>query len=238
MRLLRTVSILLSVFTSFVAADSNSKKYFHEPGGTNELGHYDARYFNGKVPYDEHRVALRQLIRSYLTTLDHLGVETWIAHGSLLGWWFNGKIMPWDYDLDVQVSTTTLYYLGKNYNRTEHSWTYEDPIAGTEMNKTYLLDINPHHVELTRGDGKNIIDARWIDTSNGMFIDITGLAERSKSKPGIWSCKNHHYYRTRDIYPLRMSEFEGVTALIPYEFEKILAEEYGMKSLVITEWKE
>jgi hypothetical protein len=211
-------------------------KYFHEPGGDNELGHYDARYFQGKVEYEDHRPALRHLIRSYLTTFNKLGVETWLAHGTLLGWWWNGKIMPWDYDLDVQVSSVTLYWLGQNLNRTEHSYVYVDD-RGNTMNKTYMLDVNPHHVERDRSDGQNVIDARWIDVSNGMFIDITGLAERDPgNSPGIWSCKNYHRYRTTDLYPMRSSEFEGVQATIPYSFERILLEEYGMKSLVVTEW--
>lgn len=212
-------------------------KYFHEPGGSEELGHYDKRYFKGVVPYEEHRPALRHLIRSYLTTLDALGVETWIAHGTLLGWWWNGKIMPWDYDVDVQVSSATLYYLGKHHNNTMHEYNYFDEGSGKEMKKTYLLDINPHHVERTRGDGMNVIDARWIDISNGMFIDITGLAERDPTtNPGIWSCKNYHRYRTRDLYPMRETEYEGVPAKVPYSFDRILTDEYGMKSLVTTEW--
>ncbi len=100
-----------------------------------------------------------------------------------------------------------------------------------------MLDVNPHHADRSRGEGQNVIDARWIDLSNGMFIDITGLAEREPDRePGIWSCKNFHRYRTTDLYPMRQSEFEGVPATVPYSFERILAEEYGMKSLVVTEW--
>ncbi|KAI3340386.1 LicD family-domain-containing protein [Ustulina deusta] len=267
------------------------QKYFHEPGWDLESGHYDARYFQGKVPYEQHRPALRHLIRSYLTTFKALGVETWLAHGSLLGWWWNGKIMPWDYDLDVQVSVATLSFLGERYNRSTHEYEYEidededekhftldtttttttttTPITNnshngtdadngrsgrveggaanttatttttttTTMKKRYLLDVNPHHGALTRGNGANVIDARWIDTSNGMFIDITGLRERDAERsPGVWSCKNNHRYRTGELWPLRRTEFEGVEAWIPYAFDKVLTDEYGPKSLVTEEW--
>ncbi|EHK98745.1 hypothetical protein M7I_5420 [Glarea lozoyensis 74030] len=54
-------------------------------------------------------------------------------------------------------------------------------------------------------------------------------------QPGIWSCKNFHRYRTRDIYPLRETEFEGVPALIPYSFDRILTEEYSARALTKTE---
>ncbi|KAI0974971.1 LicD family-domain-containing protein [Xylaria arbuscula] len=109
--------------------------------------------------------------------------------------------------------------------------------AATTIKKTYLLDINPYHAALTKGNGANVIDARWIDTSNGMFIDITGLRERDvEHSPGVWSCKNNHRYRTTELWPLRRTEFEDVEAWIPYAFDKVLTDEYGPKSLVTEEW--
>ncbi|PNP41026.1 hypothetical protein TGAMA5MH_06894 [Trichoderma gamsii] len=206
-------------------------KYFIEPGGSLALGHYDKRFFKAEIPYGEHRDVLRQLVRSYLTTLHEHGVETWLAHGTLLGWWWNGQIMPWDYDLDVQVSNNTMQWLGDNMNRTEHTHEFNG------NSKTYLLDINPHHVDIDRGDGMNIIDARWIDTTNGMFIDITGVREREADRPGVWSCKNKHRYGSQDLWPMRVTEFEGVKARIPYNFEQILRDEYGDKSLVVEEFQ-
>jgi hypothetical protein len=218
--------------------NSYGYKYFQEPGASLELGHYDARYFKTQVGYDEHTPALEHLIRSYLTTFRKLGIETWLAHGTLLGWWWNGRIMPWDYDLDVQVSHATLTYMGENHNRTMHEYQYVDPVTGKQATKTYLLDVNPHHVDRRRGDGQNVIDARWIDTSNGLFIDITALSENDpKYRPGFWSCKNNHRYNTRDLYPMRVTEFEGVEAKIPYSFDSILTDEYGMGALVRTYWQ-
>jgi len=67
-------------------------KYFHEPGGDDLLGHYDQRYFKGVVSYDERTDTLHHMIRAYLNTFRELGIETWIAHGTLLGWWWNGKV--------------------------------------------------------------------------------------------------------------------------------------------------
>ncbi|KAI1418014.1 LicD family-domain-containing protein [Hypoxylon sp. FL1857] len=269
------VFLLIAISTATVLppkkAISNTKadeqqqqtKYFHEAGGSLELGHYDARYFRGQVPYEAHGPALRHLIRSWLTTAHDLGIETWLAHGTLLGWWWNGRVMPWDYDLDVQMPTTTLAYLGRHFNRTVYDYQFlmdEDELSAGRgggrgiavengdrgqrveadkryVNKTYLLDVNPHYTDIGRGNGHNIIDARWIDVSNGLFIDITGLAERDPAgSPGVWSCKNVHKYRTAELYPVRYTEFEGVPASVPYAFDKILTDEYGSKSLVNTEW--
>ncbi|RDL38222.1 uncharacterized protein BP5553_02562 [Venustampulla echinocandica] len=210
-------------------------KYFHEPGGTDDLGHYDIRYYTGEpVSYEVRGDTLLYLIRSYLTVFRENNVNTWIAHGTLLGWWWNGKVMPWDWDLDTQVSGSTLTWLGQNMNMTFHNYTVlnED---GTEEVRQYLLDVNPNAVERVRGNGHNVIDARWIDVRNGLFIDITGLSETNPSlHPGIWSCKNYHKYRTRDLYPLRETMFEGVAAQVPYSFDRILMEEYSPQALTKT----
>lgn len=210
-------------------------KYFHEPPGSYENSHYDIRFFPGE-PVDEEtrKDSLRHLIRSYLQTFRSLGVETWLAHGTLLGWWWNGRFMPWDTDLDTQVSGTTLLWLGANLNMTTHNYTYTDD-AGEVKTREYLLDVNTFVSERVRGDGNNVIDARWIDKRNGLFIDITGLSETEPvTMPGIWNCKNYHRYSTRDLYPLRETIFEDTPALVPYNFDKILTKEYSQKAMMAT----
>lgn len=67
-------------------------KYFHEPGNDHLLGHYDQRYFKSIVSYEERTDTLHHMIRAYLCTFRELGIETWVAHGTLLGWWWNGKV--------------------------------------------------------------------------------------------------------------------------------------------------
>lgn len=218
-------------------------KYFHEMSGSQALIHYDARYFAGQeVPYARHRYVLRGLIQSYLNFFAAQGHETWIAHGTLLGWWWNGRIMPWDLDLDVQVTANTMQFMADNWNRTEHAWNYTVPHEHGKHNEivqtNYLFDINPHQND-TEVDRMNIIDGRWIDMSTGMYIDLTVLRERDPAmRPGIWSCTNNHRYATNDLWPLRLTEFEGVPALIPHEFERILAYEYGRKGLVTEDFYE
>jgi hypothetical protein len=118
--------------------------------------------------------------------------------------------------------------MGEHQNQTMHNYVSQDG----NMNRTYLLDVNPWSTQRDRGDGANIIDARWIDTTNGLYIDITGLSEvYPEQKPGIWSCKNLHDYRVRDLYPLRESTFEGVPSSIPYAYDQILVDEYRLTAL-------
>lgn len=42
---------------------------------------------------EEHqKAALRVLVQTYLATFRSIGVETWLMHGSLLGWWWGKKV--------------------------------------------------------------------------------------------------------------------------------------------------
>jgi LicD family len=101
------------------------------------------------------------------------------------------------------------------------------------------LDVNPFSRERQRLEGANIIDARWIDMRNGLYIDITGLRElEPDSEPGMLSCKNFHRYNTTDLYPMRESVFEGVPVKIPYKYGEILIEEYGQRALIAKQFEE
>ncbi|KAH0543581.1 hypothetical protein FGG08_002142 [Glutinoglossum americanum] len=123
------------------------------------------------------------------------GVEVWIMHGTLLGWWWNAKlgaqILPWDSDTDVQVTESTMHYLANYYNMSVHH--YVDPDSSEETG--YLLEINPNYFNRSRSDLHNVIDARWVDTRTGLFVDIT-VVTRNYSHPtkGMLSCKDGHDY--------------------------------------------
>lgn len=72
-------------------------KYFHEPighelGADDMLGHYDTRFFYGMVTDEERVTTLEHMVRAYLSFFRKNNLETWIAHGTLLGWWWNGKV--------------------------------------------------------------------------------------------------------------------------------------------------
>jgi hypothetical protein len=66
-----------------------------EPGSTDLLGHYDSRFYRGAAVSYEDRIDTQQhMIRAYFSTFRNLHIETWIAYGTLLGWWWNGQILP------------------------------------------------------------------------------------------------------------------------------------------------
>ena len=149
-------------------------------------------------------------------------------------------MLPWDWDIDTQVSGPTLMFLGQHFNGSiyEYNSADSDPDLQPVVERQYLLDVNPAIIERDRGNGDNVIDARWIDLRNGLYIDVTGLSETEPlDYPGVWSCKNYHHYRTTDLYPMRETVFEGVITKVPYAYDRILAEEYQEKALVVTDYE-
>lgn len=145
-------------------------------------------------------------MQSYLSTMADLGAETWIIHGTLMGWWWNRKassparthpsssnltqIMPWDSDVDVHVSADTMHFLASYYNMTIHTCRTEHAPRG----KNYMLEVNPKWVNSSPKDSLNTIDARWIDMLSGCFIDITAVHRQPKD-PSSMFCKDDHHYR-------------------------------------------
>lgn len=138
------------------------------------------------------------------------------------------QIFPWDNDLDVQISEPTIHFLADYYNMTEHHFEIPD---GEAEGRKYLLEINQHYAVKDTRDRLNVIDARWIDMSSGLFIDITAVRKDEVKGSGWLMCKDRHTYQQDQIWPLRESYFEDVPAKIPYAYVELLKEEYGAKSL-------
>ena len=75
-------------------------KYFHE---AIFASHYDGRFADRELLYDERRIRLRALVQTYLSTMYDIGIETFIMHGTLLG--FVSRIRPLpgiSYDIGVR----------------------------------------------------------------------------------------------------------------------------------------
>jgi len=115
---------------------TNDKKYFIEygynyqqdqhliPGGQ----HYDSLYYKKSLQAEESLIILKQLFLSWLSFLttittdnnnknndnnNNIIIQSWLAHGTLIGWYWGGGILPWDDDLDIQISVDDLDKLFK-----------------------------------------------------------------------------------------------------------------------------
>lgn len=131
----------------------------------------------------------------------------------------------------MQISEPTIHFLAEFYNMTEHHFDLPDVDGG----RKYLLEINPNYVVRSEKDHLNVIDGRWIDTSSGLFIDITAVrkddARRQRGQTEALMCKDRHHYLESQIFPLRDSYFEDVPVKIPYSYTWLLEEEYGPRAL-------
>lgn len=140
--------------------------------------HYDWRFFNGlTVGKEEQILSLHRLIKNYLNFARQNGLITWIAHGSLLSWYWNGIAFPWDTDIDVQMPIGELHELSRRFNQSLVIENVGDDskFEFSGMGK-YFIDIGSSITHRTKGNGNNNIDGRFIDVDTGLYIDITGLA--------------------------------------------------------------
>jgi len=138
---------------------------------------------------------------------------------------WNQQLFPWDDDIDVQMTISDLSQICTQYN-------------GTIFLRRYLFDCNPH-LFWRQHQEENVIDARFIDTHNGLFIDITGLSQ-SKTKSRIVKkevhCKSPHYYEISDIFPLHYTLLNGISVFRPHNVLKILKKEYSEAAMQNTVW--
>ena len=54
--------------------------------------HYDGRFAAKTMGDEERQINLRAMVKAYLATMNDLGAETWLMHGTLIGWWWNRKV--------------------------------------------------------------------------------------------------------------------------------------------------
>ncbi|KAF5025665.1 hypothetical protein F66182_2271 [Fusarium sp. NRRL 66182] len=177
---------------------------------------------------------IKVLMQTYLATFRDLGVQTWLMHGSLLGWWWGKKVMPWDLDADVQVTEADIYFLAAYHNMSIYYYQYE----GCPEGRFFQLDVNPYYKHRDRDDTLNVIDARWVDMQTGLFIDITAARydPGHEMGEGVLYDKHDHEFKDKYVFPLLDTTFEGLPAKIPYRYKEILASEYGKASLSKTEF--
>ncbi|KAF4985643.1 hypothetical protein FGRMN_11141 [Fusarium graminum] len=211
--------------------DPPPPKYFREAP---ENPHYVYKYFEETLELKAQNAGIKVLMQTYLATFRDLGVQTWLMHGSLLGWWWGKKLMPWDSDADVSVTEADMYFLAAYHNMTVYYFQYE----GCPNGSFFQLEVNPAHKHRRRDDNLNFIDARWIDMQTGLFIDITAARydpghERGE---GVMYDKHDHEFKDKYIFPLLDTTFEGVPAKVPYRYKEILASEYGLGAISRTEY--
>lgn len=221
--------------------------------------HYDWRFFNDalflrkKGWTKEERITrtnilLERLIRNWSRFAHEKGIVSWIMHGPLLSWFWNGLLFPYDVDIDIQMPARDLIEFSKKYNQT---LVVEDPSEGYGR---FLIDVCTfvHNRDISYTG--NHIDARFIDVDSGIYIDITGLGKSSaklpeeyKEKPivskeqasdAVFNDRRKHFYTLQQLLPLRYSMINGVPFFVPHRIENRLRFEYegGLTNHYYEDW--
>lgn len=204
------------IFIFFYHKLMNPNKFFkqmlHNP-------HLDRRYGH-KGNYESKIVnkILISLLNILVKICEKQDIKCILAHGTLIGYYFNKKILPWDDDIDlVLIGDSIKKFLKLN----------------KIQNKYFIIEVNPHYINRSPSDIVNVIDARIICKQTGYFIDITFLTINNKysteQKKTVINCKSPHYYFLDDFLPLKKDHFEGINVYVPNKIEKVLQYEYGKK---------
>ncbi|ODV65425.1 hypothetical protein HYPBUDRAFT_163037 [Hyphopichia burtonii NRRL Y-1933] len=210
--------------------------------------HNEWRFFNGALRYLKdgysmkhleirEQIILDRLLRNWFRFAEEKGIISWIAHGPLLSWYWDGLMFPFDIDIDIQMPSAELNRLSANYNMT---LVIEDISEGYGK---YLIDCSSflHHRDKARQD--NVIDARFIDIDTGTYIDITGLGKNNEKPPDefdsyirnknsqgepieLYMDRRKHWLNFEKINPLRYSMLGGVPLYIPNDVMSMLNHEY------------
>lgn len=235
----------------FSRGDDDPPKYFNEAKLLEShehkwLGdHYDWRFFNGlTVGNEDQIISLHRLIKNYLNFTKQHGIITWIAHGTLLSWYWNGISFPWDTDLDVQMPIDQLHKLSRHYNQTLIVENVGDDKGNFNGMGKYFIDVGSSINYRTKGNGNNNIDARFIDVDTGLYVDITGLSVTDIEPPSRYEyllemnddikqelLKNHKneleeiqpYYKNKELrlFNCRNNHFQSLEELSPLKLVMI-----------------
>ncbi|KAL1896708.1 mannosyltransferase [Ceratocystis pirilliformis] len=233
---LLAVSVSAAAITNTIPSRQDSQQPFSSISAEHEYfkqasfnPQYDPRFASEPLPYVQQKAAMQVLIQTCLSTLADLGIEAWLMHNTLLGWWWGQHNLPWTSEADLQIAAHSLSFLAAYYNMTMFFFKYPDVPEG----RHFRLEINPHFASTTVSPA-NHVDARWIDLQTGLYIDLAAIRYERPRAPGAAPTlrdKRGFHYADTDIFPLWETTYEGVNAMIPHNFKRLLVDEFGVSAL-------
>jgi len=112
----------------------------------------DSKYFNygeSGCPVDSNHATLKELFKLWVNITDSLNVSYSLTHGSLLGAWRDGKLVPYDADLDVLVNHDEV---PKLLQRVDKSFRDTDNKIHLTIHREYQTPIEKRNRYLCTGD--------------------------------------------------------------------------------------
>lgn len=173
--------------------------------------HIDMYYSSDKTTTpDEIQSELRFLMSEFTTQCS--ACKPVIMYGTLIGWYVNKRMLPWDNDIDVVVLEDYVETFVRTFDgmQTDH----------------WIIQVNPNYKNKDTRDKNNKIDARMISKRNGVFIDVTFLWRDSRNDQFLFA-KDGNRYKVSDILPLRETKFEdNEPVYVPNRVKSVLIQKY------------
>ena len=138
--------------------NSYNRKFFKE---MKNKPHLDIRYSKHNLSKNNIHAQLKMLLAETVDIFNKIDIPCIIMHGSLIGWYFGQKMLPWDDDIDIVILEEHREKL-----KTLHGY----------QNNKILIEVNPV-IDTIQRDPSNIIEARIICKNTGVFIDVTNLSK-------------------------------------------------------------
>lgn len=151
------------------------------------------------------------LLKRFMEYSKQRNIKPILMYGNLIGYYFNGKMLPWDDDIDLII-------VGESIKNMEN---YEA--------EDFIIEINPYSNIYDQRDTQNKISGRVISKINGIFIDLTFYIEKN----GYLICKDGNKFLKEDVLPpggedkLKTSFFEGIEIYLPNNIKNCLSKRYG-----------
>ena len=151
------------------------------------------------------------LLKKLMDYSNKRNIKPILMFGNLIGYYFNGKMLPWDDDIDMIL-------LKESADKLEN---YEE--------EDFIIEVNPNCKNYSEKDWKNKISGRVISKKYGVFIDLTFYVEKDKH----FICKDGNKFLKSDILPingekgLKKGFFEGIEVWLPNNIENCLRKRYG-----------
>ncbi|KAI8807269.1 hypothetical protein BJ742DRAFT_813060 [Cladochytrium replicatum] len=219
-------------------------------GATLAFSFRDRPHWHDRVPKDvqpihsltdeERSVAYRYLFRAWAGFAHKHRIPYWLSGDTLLGWWWGERRLPWIDALQVHFTGSTLEYLAA-LNGTTHGVNEALPPTPTQnilsryialgvWRDRYVLDVSPFAFNRL-SDIHNAIEARFIDTATGLYIDLVALSKVAYATAQAQSKRLNDKYNIYLLQPLRRATFEGAETWIPASTESLLVREFGHAAL-------
>lgn len=186
---------------------------------------HDGDANNERLSANDEHANLVSLVQTYLTTMNSLGVETFLFDESLLAWYRSRKVAPGNNRIKVMITEPSMYRLAAYHNMTVH--TFRIPALDTVKN--YVLKIKPLYASRQIGQ-VDTVDAHWIDMQTEQSIDVETFRP-ALSVEGSSPESALDQYKYEEVYPLKDDVFEGVPVKVPQGYRRLLIKGYGSEAL-------